>query len=161
MGHSGAFWQPWASFWQSRGLVLRPLGSIWATQGPPGDPVGDKTEKGCEKVVRGPSPGPPPGTHFETFSGKSCKRAMSGPFLLRVRPQLFFCSVLKRTWSTWTSKNSKYSWEWHRNEEFQESGKILFLRSPGVHFGKVLEVFLGILVPKWGSGRFLEVREWE
>ena len=59
---------PGGSFRQSRGVVLAPLGSIWLTKGPPGDPMGDKTEKGCEKVVRGPSPGPPPGIHFNTFS---------------------------------------------------------------------------------------------
>ena len=161
MGPPGAFWQP-------RGFVLAVPGHLFGTLGehlgdkdPPGDPVGDKTEKGCEKVVRSPSPGPPPGSHFETFSGKSRKRAMSGPFLSGVRPQLFFCSVLKRIWSTWTSKNSNYSLEWHRNEEFQECWKMLFLRSPGYHFGRVLELFLRTWSPKCGSDQFWEVRECE
>jgi len=96
MGPPGErFGTPGDSFWQSRDVVLAPLGSIWATQGSPGDPIGDKTEKGCEKVVRSPSPGPPPGTHFDTFSGKSRKRAMSGPFLSGVRPQLFLLQRLE------------------------------------------------------------------
>ena len=148
MGPPGAFWQPRGFVLAVPGVILVPLGTIWATKGSPGDPMGDKTEKRCEKVVRGPSPGSPPGTHFETFSGKDRERAMSRLFLSGARPQLCFCSVLKRIWSTWTSKNSNYSREWHRNEEFQECGKMLVLRSPGVHFGRVLEPFLRIFAPK-------------
>ena len=64
MGPPGErFGTPGDPFWQSRDVVLAPLGSIWATQGSPGDPIGDKTEKGCEKVVRSPS-GTPPGNPF-------------------------------------------------------------------------------------------------
>ena len=90
------FGTPGGSFWQSRGVVLVPLVTIWATQGSPGDPMGDKTEKGCEKVVRGPSPGPPPGTHFDTFSEKIVKSHVGTVFVGSPSP-VVFCSVLKRT----------------------------------------------------------------
>jgi hypothetical protein len=47
-GISGrSFWHPWVHF---------------ATQGPPGDPKGEKSEQNCQNVVRGPFPGPPKGT---------------------------------------------------------------------------------------------------
>ena len=91
MGPPGErFGTPGVPFWQSREVVLAPLGTIWATQGSPGDPVGDKVEKRAEKVVRGPSPGPPPGTHFDTFSKKTANGPGRRRFCRESVPDCFF-----------------------------------------------------------------------
>ena len=98
MGPPGErFGTPGGAFWQSRGgrfdtlgkhwgVVLAPVGSIWASQGPPGTPCETILKKVAKKWFAGPLRDPPGEPILRHFPNKYRKRAMSELFWSGVRP---------------------------------------------------------------------------